>query len=85
MPRRMPDVIYDDGVVTRSVRQDGCFSWRGYDVFIAEPLIGERVAFTPIDDGILLVRFSAFPIAVFDERCMKLFHAGWKPTNAKTE
>lgn len=80
MPKTLPDVVYDEGVVTRRIRTDGSFKWKAETVFLAEPLIDEQVAFVPIEDGIYMVRFSSYPLAVFDERTKKLFPAGSKPT-----
>lgn len=79
MPSRLPDAEYDEGTITRSVRQNGAFKWDAEEFYLAEPLIGERVAFDPIDDGIYLVRFLTYPLAVFDARTRKLHPAGTTP------
>lgn len=79
LPRNLPRVEYDEHVVTRAVHNSGCFKWGGEWVFIGEPLIGERVAFEPIDDALHLVRFSTVAAAIFDERTLTLRPAGYGP------
>ena len=76
MPSKLPKIEYDDGVITRAVNAGGCFKWASRFVFLAEPLVGERVAFDRIDDGIYTVRFGPRPIAVFDEVAGKVYAAG---------
>jgi len=76
MPSKLPKIEYDDGVITRAVNAGGCFKWASRFVFLAEPLVGERVAFDPLDEGIYLVRFGPRPIAVFDEVIWRLHPSG---------
>jgi putative transposase len=79
MPHRLPDVDYDAGTITRSVRNNGCFKWKEDEHYLGEPFRGEHVAFDRVSDAIYQVRFSTYVVAVFDEKKARLRHAGWKP------
>jgi putative transposase len=79
MPHRLPDVDYDAGAITRSVRHNGCFKWKENEHYLGEPFRGERVAFDQVADGIYQVRFASYVVAVFEEKKERLRHAGWKP------
>lgn len=82
LPSRVPVLEYDDGVITRSVRQNGCFKWDAKEYFLSAPLAGERIAFELVEDEIYLIRFMTRPIAVFDKREGKIHPAG---TTAKAD
>jgi transposase InsO family protein len=79
-PRTLPHVHYDDGLETRSVRSNGCVKWEGEPLFLSETLIGERVAFVPLDNDVWLVRFSFLDLAVLDGLTRQLYPAGWSRT-----
>lgn len=83
MPGKLPKAEYDDGVVVRSVRQNGCFKWGSREVFLAEPLAGERVAFATLDDDIHLISFTTYPVAIFDALKGTVHAAGTTPQTGR--
>lgn len=60
---------YDD---ERSVRNTGYFKWKGSLVFLSEALIGRSVTFRLLDEALWLVRYRHMPLALFNERSLKL-------------
>jgi putative transposase len=80
LPRKLPRVVYDAGVETRSVRSNGCMKWKGKYLFLSETLAGERVSLTPLADDVWLLRFSFVDLAILDGFHGRLHPAGWSRT-----
>ena len=68
-PRAEIIARYDD---ERSVRSNGYFKWKGQQLFISEALVSRTVTFRILEEGLWLVRYRHLPIALLDERTMKL-------------
>ena len=71
-PERIPEIVYPDHMTVRIVRPSGRIRWQGKELQLSEALIGEPVAFEPINDGLYQVFFGPLKIAVYDERTRKL-------------
>lgn len=72
LPHRLPVPDYPLTATVRRVSTAGQVKWHGRALFLSTVLADEDVAFEPTDDGIWLVRFAAFPLALFNERTWRL-------------
>jgi transposase InsO family protein len=66
-PAHLPPLEYPDGWEVRRVSTGGQLKWRGRLLFLTEVLAGHDVAAQPIDDGVWLLHFAAYPLALFHE------------------
>lgn len=80
-PKRVPQVEYDSGVMTKRVYAHGDIQWRGERLFLSDALGGEHVAFEPIDDGWWMIRFGAMKLGKLDERRRRIYDL--KPEDMK--
>ena len=71
-PRHLPPLEYPAAAQVRRVSDAGRIKWRCRNLFLTQTLAGEDVAFTPVDDGVWLVRFAQLPLAIFHERTWRL-------------
>jgi len=71
-PERLPEVEYPDEMQVRTIKSHGHFRWKKHDVFLSEVLWGEPVGLLPVDDGIYTVHFAQMPLALFDERLLRV-------------
>ncbi|MDE3156609.1 MAG: DDE-type integrase/transposase/recombinase [Acidobacteriota bacterium] len=71
-PARLPAPEYPLAWPVRRVMAAGQIKWRGRRLFLTAVLAGEDVALEPVDDGRWLVRFTALPLALWDERTGQL-------------
>jgi putative transposase len=71
-PCRIPEIAYPDHMIVRKLRPSGSIRWRGRKLFITEVLVGEPVAFEPIDDRSFQVYYGPIKLAVYDEKRAKL-------------
>ena len=60
---------YDD---ERVVKRDGYFKWKGQRLFLSEALSSRTVTFRVLEEQLWLVRYAHMPLALLDERLMKL-------------
>jgi hypothetical protein len=67
-PDRLPEVNYEEGWETRSVRASGQIKLGGKDVQVTKALTGERVGLKPQADGVWEVFFATHSLGVLDER-----------------
>lgn len=72
LPARLPTPAYPLAWTVRRVGTAGQIKWHGRRLFLTGVLAGEDVALEPLDDGVWLVRFAAYPLAVFHERTWHL-------------
>ena len=72
LPSRLPALEYPLEWAVRRVWSNGAIKWHGRSLFVTRTLAAEDVAFEPLDDGVWMLRFAAFPLAVFDERTWRL-------------
>lgn len=61
-------VEYPGHYEVRVVRSSGEIKWQGRRLFLTEALIGERVGFEEVDDGIWTVNFASVEIGRYDAR-----------------
>jgi putative transposase len=65
-PERLPEVEYPESMLVRSVRHQGIFRWKKYDVFLSEVLWGESIGLLAEDDRWFTIYFAEVPLARFD-------------------
>ena len=68
LPRRLPPLEYPLEWSVRRVRAHGSIKWTGRSLFLSGVLAGQDVGLQPLDDGVWMLHFAAYPLAVFDER-----------------
>ena len=78
-PSRLPEIVYPDHLIIRKVRPSGRLHWHGKEHYISETLIGEPVAFEPIDDRYFQLYYGPIKIARYDEAKKKII----KPKHKK--
>lgn len=71
-PSRLPEMVYPGNMIIRKVRPSGRIRWRGGELYISEALIGEPVAFDPIDDTTFQIYYGPIILAVYNEKTKKL-------------
>jgi transposase InsO family protein len=72
-PSKLPSVEYDGSFdETRRIRTNGTMKWAGKEIFISETLVGETIGLTPYSENEWLLHFSFLPLAIFDERKLKV-------------
>lgn len=71
-PSRLPEIVYPDHMQVRIVRPSGRLHWRGGEYYISETLIGEPVAFEPLDDRFYQIYYGPVKIAQFDNAKKKI-------------
>ncbi|MFH2057217.1 MAG: IS481 family transposase [bacterium] len=71
-PSRIPEILYPDHMIIRIVRPSGQLHWQGQEFYVSETLIGEPVAFEPIDDRFYQLYYGPVKIARYDNDTKKL-------------
>lgn len=72
-PNRLPErQTYPDQWHTRKVRGGGDMKWGGHDVYITQALTGHHIGLEPIEDGIWKIYFADVPLAIFDEKTLRV-------------
>ncbi len=66
-PLRLPVITYPRGTVTRHIRSQGEFRWRGRQIYLSETLAGEDIAFYPTADYQWQISWGEMKLAIFDE------------------
>jgi transposase InsO family protein len=66
-PRRLPEIEYPAHVEVRRVRSSGEIKWQGQWLFVSEALIGERIGFEPIADGVWMLYFGPLDLGYYSE------------------
>lgn len=71
-PARLPEIEYSPAFRVRQVKQNGDFKWQGTELYISGALAGERVGLKQIDNAIWKIYFSFYPVAILDERTLRI-------------
>jgi transposase InsO family protein len=71
-PKRLPELAYSDTCEVRRVRSSGEIKWRGQWFFLSDALVGEQVAFEPIDDECSILRFGRLELGYYSARERRL-------------
>lgn len=66
-PLRIPPVEYDGDVVVKRIKNSGEMYWKGKFVHVSQALAKEPVALKQIDDYRWEMRFSFYPLGIFNE------------------
>ena len=72
LPGRLPALDYPPEWPVRRVSAAGAIKWSGRALFLSDVLTAQDVALQPLDDGVWLVHFAAYPLATFHERTWQL-------------
>lgn len=71
-PKRLPELTYPQTCEVRRVRSSGEIKWRGQWFFLSDALVGEQVAFEPIDDECSILRFGRLELGYYSARERRL-------------
>lgn len=72
-PNRLPErQTYPGHWQTRKIRGGGDMAWSGRDVYITQALTGQYIGLEPIEDGMWKVYFADVPLAIFDEKTLRV-------------
>ena len=72
-PRRLPPIPpYPDEWTVRKVKDSGRIKWKGHEIGVCAALTGEYIGLKPVSDRVWAIYFTTLPLALFDERRMKL-------------
>jgi putative transposase len=74
-----PEMVYPDHMIIRKVKPSGQVWWQGKEFHVSETLVGEPVAFEPINDGLYQLYYGPVKLAVYDEKARKLIKPKNKP------
>ena len=67
MPATLPEIEYDQDVVTRKVTRSGCISYKSHFFYVGRAFHGHCVGLIPLDiDGVFEVRFGWKRLGGFD-------------------
>lgn len=69
-PSRLPELVYADGDIVRTVQQEGRVHFQGRHCLVPKAFRGERIAFrSTATDGIWHVQFARHTLGQVDMRC----------------
>jgi len=71
-PAKLPEVEYGSNTVVRYVTNRGYIKWKGLLIFVSETLKGEYIALKQIDNHLWKIRFSFYPLGIFNEKERKI-------------
>lgn len=71
-PKKLPEIEYPASLATRRVRSSGEIRWDGQWFFLSDSLVGEHVAFEPVDDETFIVRFASLELGYYSAREKRL-------------
>lgn len=66
MPRRIPELVYDEDIEVRRISQQGSLKWKGERTFVSEVFAYEWVGLRPIDERLFEVRYGPLTVGYFD-------------------
>ena len=70
----LPEVVYPDDMIIRSVKSQGDISWKNHHVYLSDTLAGELVGLRQIDDRIWDIYFGPIKLAQLDSYDKRLVH-----------
>lgn len=82
-PLLVPQITYPRGTVTRHIRAQGEFRWHGRQVFLSNTLVGENVAFFPLDGTQWQITWGEMNLAIYDEKNGRVIRPAPPPKNRK--
>jgi putative transposase len=71
-PKRLPTIEYPSGFEVRKVRSSGDVLWQGQWFFLSEALVGEPIAFEPVDTGCWIAHYGPLELGYYSAREKKL-------------
>jgi putative transposase len=70
--RLLPTDDYPANWAIRKVKNGGRIKWNGHELHVATPLTSHYVGLKPVDNGRWLLYFMQTPIALFDEKDVRM-------------
>lgn len=67
-PVKIKPPVYDEGMLTRIIRNKGDLKFQGLSLYLCEGLSGERVGMRKTDETLWTIYYYHVPIAFFDEK-----------------
>jgi putative transposase len=83
-PRHLPPLEYPANCQIRRVRSSGEIKWDGQWFFVSDALVGEHVAFEPVDDETFVLRFGRFELGYYSARQRRLHLDRTRPSRDRT-
>jgi len=83
-PKRLPTIEYSPGYQLRRVRSSGEIKWDGQWFFLSEALVGEHVAFAPVDDETFVLQFGHLELGYYSARERRLHLDRTRPPREQT-
>lgn len=71
-PAKLPEVEYPQNLSVRQVKENGCFKWKGTELYLSGVLARELVGLQQVDNGIWKIFFSFYPVGILDERGLRI-------------
>lgn len=71
-PVKLSEIEYPQSFKVRQVKENGALKWQGAELYLSGTLAGEPVGFKEIDTGIWSIYFSFYPLAILDERTLRI-------------
>lgn len=71
-PNKLQELVYPSTCELRRVRSSGEIKWKGNWFFVSEALVGEIVAFEPVDDETSILRFGPLELGYYSDRERRL-------------
>ena len=68
MPEKLPEHEYANGMELRRVRPDGSIKWAGRTLFVGEPLEGEVVGWSQLDDEAWTLHLGSMQLGTLHAR-----------------
>jgi transposase InsO family protein len=84
-PLILPEMIYPDNMLIRSVKSQGDISWKGRHVYLSETLAGEQVGLKPVADRFYDIYFGPVRLAQLDIYEKRLKHLPRKTKKNKND
>jgi putative transposase len=66
MPRRIPELMYDEGIQVRRISQQGSLKWKGQRTFVSEVFAYEWIGLSPLNERLFEVRYGPLTVGYFD-------------------
>ena len=66
MPRRIPELVYDEDIEVRRISQQGSLKWKGERTFVSEVFAYEWIGLRPLNERLFEVRYGPLTVGYFD-------------------
>jgi hypothetical protein len=73
-PSRLPEIVYPDYFLTRTVHSQGDIRWKNRQIYLSETLAGEHVGMDQTDTDRWTIWFGPIKLAQLDTRTLGIVH-----------